>query len=549
MAFDTDVLIVGGGPTGLMLAAELAKFGVNFRLIDKSEDRVRESRAIVIQSRSMELFQNLGVSDKFLKKINSAKMAQFNYQGKRIARFNLTDSLKEETTPFPSVFFLPQYETESILIQHLKEKGIQVERPKELVKITPYHSGVRVEVKDTFYQSTEKIHCRYLVAADGAKSFVRDALQVPFKGTTHEQEFLLADAELDKPWMDSNIVQAFLNKGHLAIFFPLNENITRVIGSSFFETKDVEKLVSEATDGQASVKKLQWISKFKVHHRSVEHYQVGRVFFAGDAAHVHSPVGGQGMNTGLQDAANLGWKLAYVLKGYSREHLLTTYEAERKPVGKKLVETTDRAFSFLVSQNFILSKFRDYVIPFVLKHHSFFNLNERSLFGFISQLHIKYPQGEIVEEIGEQEDANFTHAAKAGLRAPDAKLGDSTLFEIFQSAPSHLLLFGFGPQEQDSSLLKFIQTKYKNLMRVHFFNVSQEHEEIFARYGVLSSAVYFIRPDGHVGFKSFGTELKDLKIYLKRLMGRSLKAKKEPVVRNQGLRLIKSGEDIHPPLH
>lgn len=536
--FDTDVLIVGAGPTGLMLAAQLLRYGIKFRLIDFNEARVQESRAMMLQARSMELIQNLGLADQFFEQINTARVAQLNVDGKKLGRFNLTEVFQDESTPYPSVYFIPQSDIEAIFISHLQSKKINIERPKELVRFSQDNKGVRAEIKEIYSQRIEHVHCRYLVACDGAKSFVRDTLRVPFEGTTRDQEFLLLDAELDKDWTDWDAIQVFYHQGRLAVFYPIDQKVTRMVGTSWVEKEDALHILNKATMGRVKAKDVKWLSRFRVHHRSLTKYQMGRIFLAGDAAHIHSPLGGQGMNTGLQDAANLAWKLAFVLKGISPTSLLKTYQDERGPVGQKIVHTSDRLFSILSPQNFVLSKIWSYLLPIVFKLASKLNLSGEDFFYFISQLHIKYHPSGVVREILEDADPSFVKAPGAGLRAPDAKVGGENLFERFKSAPSHLLLFGFSSKRECSGILKELQKKYQGVMEIHFFERTSTNVEIFKRYGVLSSGVYFIRPDGHIGFKSFGTNLRPLKTYLKELMG---KTPRRPIKipRKVELRLVK----------
>lgn len=370
---DTDVLIIGAGPSGLMMACQLLRFGIQFRIIDKQSDRVHESRAFAIQAKSMEIFQNLGFVDEFLKCARSTIDVVFFINGKKQIDVHF-DQFKHQDTPFPSVYFLPQSETERIFIEFLEQHGVTIERQKELVTLTQTHQRVCATIKNNVTGSREKIVCAYSIGCDGAQSDVRQSLNFSFEGNTYAQSFYLVDATIEWSYPRNKFI-FFLEKKGIVVHIPLTKRISRMMlakrSTSCNEAKperpSVHALEKWArTLIQAPVKFLNpmWISHFRLHHRGVSRYYQNRVFLVGDAAHIHSPVGGQGMNTGLQDATNLAWKLAFVVKKNTDIKLLATYETEPTSYWKNFIKNNGSIFFFSHSQRFYRPSASKWVITF-----------------------------------------------------------------------------------------------------------------------------------------------------------------------------------------
>ncbi|OIZ99772.1 hypothetical protein BEV13_05030 [Rickettsiella grylli] len=523
---DTDVLIIGAGPSGLMMACQLLRFGIQFRIIDKQSDRVHESRAFAIQAKSMEIFQNLGFVDEFLKCARSTIDVVFFINGKKQIDVHF-DQFKHQDTPFPSVYFLPQSETERIFIEFLEQHGVTIERQKELVTLTQTHQRVCATIKNNVTGSREKIVCAYSIGCDGAQSDVRHGLNFSFEGNTYAQSFYLVDATVEWPYPRNKFI-FFLEKKGIVVHIPLTKRISRMMfakrSTSCNEAKperpSVHALEKWArTLIQAPVKFLDpmWISHFRLHHRGASRYYQNRVFLVGDAAHIHSPVGGQGMNTGLQDATNLAWKLAFVVKKNTDIKLLATYETERHPIGKILLKTTDRFFSFLTAKGFIVRQLQNGLLPFVIRFLFSKKNLEKCVFRFISQLNIHYSQNEFTIEINEAEYPAFKSGPSPGYRAPNAPVNTTSLFLLLRHKPFNVLFF-YTQKKSEMCLKKinFVVKDYEDLVGVHAFRLSSANKLLFKRYGVVSSAIYVIRPDGYVGFRVNSDHYSQVEHYLSR---------------------------------
>src|SRR5262249_52196385 len=340
--FDLDVFIVGAGPTGLALAMQLQRFGGRFRIIDKLHDRTRESRALGVQARTLELLQTFGLGEALVARGNTSTRLKLHLEGRALATVSL-GNIGAADTRFPFVLFVSQAETEPGLTEYLNAAGIFVEPGSEVVAFEMADGVDCVVRRDDGHQ--ERIRTRFLVGCDGAHSAVRKGAGIPFEGGSYPQDFVLGDVEADG-LLEPNAINSFVGGGGVAMFFPLGRPTTwRVIAmaaaparrersgvdlplTSELSLPELQRMVDAPTEGSVRVRDPAWLTRFHLHHRQVAHYRAGRVFLAGDAAHIHSPVGAQGMNTGIQDARNLGWKLALVVRGAAPDALLDTYEAE-----------------------------------------------------------------------------------------------------------------------------------------------------------------------------------------------------------------------------
>src|SRR3954471_22954298 len=365
-----DVLVVGAGPTGLTLAAQLAAFAVPFVLVDEATDRVHESRALAVQPRTLEVLRPFGVSDELVARGSRGVRLRITAGG-RVARTALFD-VGADDTAYPFLLFVSQAETEAVLAEHLAGQGIGV------------HRGVRLE---SFHQDGDRLLCRlrdadggrrtiaarWLVGCDGARSTVREQAGIAFAGGRYPQTFCLADLSADG--LEDGAVNTYLTDGGPLFFFPLGSPapwrlITFVPDSGPAEgavpLDRLQQLVDAATGGAVRLRDPVWTSAFRVSHRGAARYRAGRVFVAGDAAHVHSPAGRQGMNTGIQDAVNLGWKLGLVCRGAASPDLLDSYDAERRPVGEEVLRFTDRAFTAATAGGAFLRAVRTRLVPRLL---------------------------------------------------------------------------------------------------------------------------------------------------------------------------------------
>ena len=349
--FDADVAIVGAGPTGLMLALCLARQGVSAVLVDGKFEPTRESRAIILQARTMELLDQLSIAGQFTALATVATTLRPGFEGEEVAALNLR-GLAAGVTPFPQLFVLEQSQTERLLVEALASAGTEVQWGHRLERLESSADGVTLALSGPTGEPRQ-FRARYCVGADGSSSAVRKALGTPFDGTTTAQSFYVIDAT-GVTGLDPDSVNIRAGLSGFLLTFPMGSvDHARLLGtvrgeSDAASSEPVVRGLLEQTFG-VRYEKSAWYSTYRVHHRVARSFREGPVFLAGDAAHVHSPVGAQGMNTGLQDAHNLACKLADVIRAGAADSLLDRYEAERRPVAQRLIATTDTLFGFVTS--------------------------------------------------------------------------------------------------------------------------------------------------------------------------------------------------------
>jgi 2-polyprenyl-6-methoxyphenol hydroxylase-like FAD-dependent oxidoreductase len=547
---EPDVLVVGAGPTGLTLAAQLHAFGACIRIIDRQLDRAHESRALAVQPRTLEVLRGLDIARALVERGNDAARVQV-HAGERVLPIRLFDVGLEDTA-YPFLLFISQAETEALLNEHLAERGLEVERGLELVEFEQDERGVICTLRHGDGR-TERLHARYVVGCDGAHSSVRHAAGIAFEGAAYPQTFLLADLEVDGD-LDQDAAHSFLGARGMLFFFPLARPATwRMLGMSPTSVKKGEKdrkepsldelqaIADVFTGWTLKLRDPVWLTYFRLHHRHAARYRAGRVFLAGDAAHVHSPAGAQGMNTGIQEAWNLGWKLALVAKGIAEEALLDTYEAERRPIGRLVVRFTDRAASIATSERPLLRLLRTQVLPRLAPAVLRSSRLRTSGFRTLSQLGIAYRRSPAVHE-GEPA---LRQGPKAGDRLPDAQImrdGQGAWLQEALAAPSFDLLLCGPADGWDADQLAALQERYGGLVALH--RLAREaapgvlHDvdgQAFTRLGVERAAQYLVRPDGYIGYRSGNTDLSGAGRYLARWLpgaGREPTRSSPPEVRH-----------------
>jgi FAD binding domain len=377
---------------------------------------------------------------------------------------------------------------------------------------------------------TEQVRSRYLVGCDGAASTVRRQAGIPFRGGAYPQTFALADLEVDGG-LDGDAAHAWLGEVGLLFFFPLGQPASwRLLGMhptlhgrgepARPSLEELQALSDAFTGARLRLRDPVWLTYFRLQHRHAARYRVGRVFLAGDAAHVHSPAGAQGMNTGIQDAWNLGWKLALVASGSAGEALLDSYDAERRPVGRFVVRFTDRAFSVATSTNPLVRTIRVRLVPHLLPLALRFDRALASGFRTVSQLGIGYRHSPAVQE----GRPALRRGARAGDRLPDARVARDGevgwLGEALAAPRFHLLLCG-RPGGWDAGQLAAVRERFAGMLTLHHLTreaapgaLHDVDGEAFARLGVTQTAHYLVRPDGHVGYRAAGTDLDGLQHHL-----------------------------------
>jgi 2-polyprenyl-6-methoxyphenol hydroxylase-like FAD-dependent oxidoreductase len=521
-----DVLVVGAGPTGLTLAAQLQAFGATARIIDRQLDRVDESRALAVQPRTLEVLRGLGVTEELIARGNDAAWVQL-HAGGRDVRIRLF-GLGLDDTAYPFLLFVSQAETEQLLGDHLATAGVQVERGVELADFHVDSDAVTCALRHRDGR-TEQVRARYLAGCDGAHSAVRRGAGIPFKGGAYPQTFALADLEVDG--LDRDAAHAFPGQEGILLFFPLGRPASWRLLAMHPSLQgrqapaqpslgELQALADAMTGGRVRLYDPVWRTYFGLQHRHASRYRAGRIFLAGDAAHVHSPAGAQGMNTGIQDAWNLGWKLALVSRGVADPALLDTYDAERRPVGAFVVRFTDRAFSAAISTNPLLRALRTRLIPRMLPLGLRFDRAVAYGFRTVSQLHIRYRHSPAVQE----GRPTLVRGPRAGDRLPDARIvrdGQACWLGEALAAPGfHLLLCG-PAGDWHPSQLSMLRHRYPDTLAVHHLTreatpgaLEDLDGQVLARLGVDRTAQYLARPDGHIGYRCGGDDLAGLQRYL-----------------------------------
>lgn len=397
IAYDTPVMIVGAGPTGLMMAGQLARFGIDCVIIDKKSAPDTRSKAIGVQARTLEIYDQMGIVEPMLRNGNCMQYVQM-YLRNRLAVDIRFGDFGKGLSPYPYVLILSQQVTDTELAKYVTSHKRKILWNHELVKITQNKHCVTTTIKDV-HGKVKKIRSRWAIGADGAHSFVRHHIPVEFEGGTYKPLFWLADVKMTWDEAPDTFIAKFSQKSFL-IFFPMSNNTYRLTGSVIDDAIDPEtdeltldqiRTLFKKFDIDATVHSKTWTSVFKLHHRHANNFRHKRIFLTGDAAHIHSPVGAQGMNTGLQDAYNLAWKMAYIEKGFAHEKILNTYNQERLPFARSLIKTTDRSFAVISSPKLPQKLFRRYLLPMgvsFIKRYDFF---KRMFFKKMSQISIRYP--------------------------------------------------------------------------------------------------------------------------------------------------------------
>lgn len=368
---DTEILIVGAGPTGLVLALWLTQQGIAVRIIDCTAGPGTTSRALTVQARTLELYRQLDLADAVIAAGRRNPAINFWVRGRRRASITL-GSAAERFTPYPYVLVYPQDRHERLLEQRLAEMGVSVERNSELVGFTEESGAVVASMRGSD-GLLRTCHASYLAGCDGARSPVRHQLDVDFVGGTYDQFFYVADIEATGAAADGDLHIALESSDFVILMAYDDRGHGRLIGAVRNARAGAETALTFADIGKRAIAGLgleitsaNWFSTYRVHHRVADKYRVGRVFLLGDAAHVHSPAGGQGMNTGIGDAINLAWKLAAVLRGKAPDNLLDTYETERRAFAKTLVATTDRLFTIVTGEGWVASFIRTQIAPLLV---------------------------------------------------------------------------------------------------------------------------------------------------------------------------------------
>jgi 2-polyprenyl-6-methoxyphenol hydroxylase-like FAD-dependent oxidoreductase len=483
----TDVLIAGAGPTGLVLAIALAKLGARVRIIDRTAEPGTTSRALAVQARTLELYRALGLADEVVRRGLVLGAVNLWQRGERAARIEL-GAIGRGVSPYPYGLIFPQDEHERLLIDHLQGLGVRVERRTELTRFEAGPQGVTASLR-TADGAMEDCAAAYLAGCDGARSTVRASIHSDFPGGTYQHLFYVADVEARGPVMDRELHVMLDDAGFLGLFPLAAEGRARLVGT----IKDDAGLERELGWGDVDrgpidrvgleVERVRWFSTYRVHHRVAGSFRRGRVFLLGDAAHIHSPVGGQGMNTGIGDAVNLAWKLAAVLAGRARHDLLDTYEPERLAFARRLVATTDRVFQAASSPSKLARVVRTELAPRIAARVSRTAIGRRLFFAALSQTGIQYRASAWSEG-----RAGSVHAGdRLPWIAPD-RAGEADNFESLRSLDWQVHVYGDAPV----GLAERCASRGLNLQR-------SRSSEAARHAGLREDHTYLVRPDGYLG--------------------------------------------------
>lgn len=515
----TDVVIVGAGPTGLSLACQFVRHGVEFVIVEKNEGVTPYSKAIGVHARTLEIYEQLELARQAVERGTVAGKVRLLAGGEVRGEFNLSD-IGEGMSSYPFVLMLEQSKNERLLYEYLQGRQRDVLWNTELESFTRTDACVEARVK-TGGGASQTIEAKYLVGCDGAKSPVRHALGLGFEGSTFERTFYVADAQVE--WrFDHDALSVSLSKETFVVFFPLKgEKRYRIVGVFPEEFKkdagdvlyeEIEARIKLESELELDIHDVNWFSTYKVHTRHVSSFSEGRCFLAGDSAHVHSPAGAQGMNTGIQDAYNLAWKMALVLKGEASEKLLDTYNEERLENAKNLLRTTDRMFQLAAGPEWFLSFLRTNVFPTVAGYLFSFDSVKRFVFPLVSQIGINYRHGSLSRHEG---DGDFK--VKAGDRMPYFLADGESIYDRLRGPKFHLLAFS-DKRDSTEALRVDVENSYADLVEFDCITLTPQAAEAFGRD---ESFRVLLRPDNYIGFISAETSAEELSAYLKGSLGRS----------------------------
>ncbi|BAV75632.1 oxygenase [Pseudomonas chlororaphis subsp. aurantiaca] len=531
----TPVLIVGAGPVGLLLGLQLQRLGIPHRLIEKRLQRQTFSKAFAIHSRSMEVLEDLGLLEQLLER--AVRVAQMNIYSNR--RRLITCDLGKLDVPYPFTASIPQNAVEEILETRYLQSGGHIERGTELLELTQDEHFVYAILRDGQARQ-QHLECSLVVGCDGGQSHVRKESGTAFEGGNYPRPYIIADGTL--AWNgDNGSGHVFTSGDGYMMLFPLPEGRHRVVidcedltlTSADLDIDRVNARLHQRGFNDITLSDPVWLSVTTFQHRLAERYRSGRVFLAGDACHVHSPIGGQGLNTGLQDAYNLSWKIAHVLNYDASPALLDSYQAERRPVAQTVLKNTNQQMRMLNMENPLLRFLRDAVVPRLATTRRFQERIVKQATGF----QIDYQASPLSTPAASA--ANTGPAA--GQRMPDGPVRERSgkarrLFELLKGTHYSLLIFegqstgSAGRLEQISRALE-TANRPGSLLRSYLMrgpatittSASRGFESRYditnalrAQLGVEHGGLFLVRPDGYLAIRCELTEVEQLERYFSR---------------------------------
>ena len=465
------VLVIGAGPVGLTMAIELARYGVPVRIIDKLPTRTTQSRALAIWPRTLELLQAAGCVEAFVAHGLHTKALGIYWRNKILGCL----SFRTIPSEFDYLLMLPQSETERLLEEYLKTLGCTVERETEITDFLDKAESVLCTLKHK--EGSEQLEAAWLIGCDGAHSFVRNRLGIVFEGDTIPINFVLADVSITGLSIPSVEPAIFWSSDGAVMIFPISHDRYRIIadiGSNPAHMPNLEEMqtiINQRGPGGIALSDPIWLSGFNINERKVREYRKNRVFLAGDAAHVHSPAGGQGMNIGMQDAFNLAWKLALVEQGKAKPFLLDSYSIERNGVAQQILSVSRWMTKVVLVRNHRLQKVRNVIVKLVFS----IPIIRRALANRLSGIRINYP------------DSPLSAGSRRGLYSPGERLPLKHHFH--QGDTPRFLLAAKHSVKARNMLLRYVSLLEPELYVPPYAN-----------------GIWLIRPDGYVAVAAQGED-------------------------------------------
>ncbi len=491
METSTSVLVCGAGPTGLVTALELARRGIDVRIVDAERKPSQLSKAAVLWRRSLEVLHPSVPVERFTAHGRPVHGIQFEANGSVLQEIDFD----VDAGRFPHGLLIPQNRTEAVLNEALESLGVQVEWGIEVKDVSSCEEHV-----DVHFSDGEQSRFSWLVGADGARSTVRKCLGVQFPGVSIDRRWLLADLELVNSGPEGRIRMLLSNAGLLGLF-PYGNSVWRVIadaGPIDPETprvdpscEDMLRILRSRSGLDWTVEKALWLSEFRINERQVDHYCHGRVILAGDAAHIHSPAGGQGMNTSIQDAVNLSWKLAMVIKKQTTNLLLNTYQDERHPVGAAVVEGSGRMLRVMMNQNPLIGFFRRWVLPYIIGLPPI----RKEAVNRLSEVDVEYCGGPLAHSRSDH---------WIGRRCPDVSWGEdgSSIYDLFTGTGFTILRLGHGSMS-DTMWERVIHAADPDVVLVDAAtpdgSIAEEAKAFATSLAVDDGTIVVVRPDSYLG--------------------------------------------------
>lgn len=485
MEHQTQVIIIGAGPTGLALASQLHRYGIDFVILDKNPETTHLSKAMVVHARTLEIFDEIGLADKAVRSGQIAERFSILSKGKIKGQMKI-GAFGQGLSPFPFALILEQSKTEKLLAGHLEAAGVQVLWNSEVTRLEENGEGITATYRDSRGVQTA-VKGKYLVGCDGASSTTRHSLGFGFAGDTQERIFYVADVRMESPLTrERDAWFVMIDKGFV-LFFPMEgEKHYRVIGTvpqGLGGHENIE-FSTIAQDLKAQMKidveftEEIWFSTYKVHSRLTETFGKGRCFIAGDAAHIHTPAGGQGMNTGIQDAYNLAWKLAFVLQEKAPTALLDTYNEERRANAVNLLKTTDTMFDILAGTGRLTNFFRMNIFPTLIGLVTKVPFLNKRIFPMLSQIGISYPDSSlsIKSTLGK---------VTAGDRMPWFEANGHSVYDLLKAPAYKLLYFGSHSSNTFATLPSIVQHSFTEIPKIFKGN---------------KNFYIVLRPDNHISY-------------------------------------------------